>query len=59
MEASMPEESERDYHLARQRACQAMARRASTKPARIAHEALANEHARRARAEQILYPEGR
>lgn len=55
----MPEQSNREYHLVREKECQIMARRASTAPARIAHEALANEHARRARTEQIIYPENK
>ena len=50
----MPQTSQQDYHLARQRECQIMASRASTPSARIAHEALAHEHARRARAEQLF-----
>lgn len=45
----MPEQSEREFHLARQKECQTMALQASSNPARIAHEGLAHEHARRAR----------
>lgn len=48
LEAIMPEQSEREFHLTRQQACQAMARQASSDPARIAHEGLARQHARRA-----------
>ena len=44
----MPEQSEREFHLARQKECQIMARQASSDPARIAHEGLAYQHARRA-----------
>jgi hypothetical protein len=51
MEAIMPEQtqSEREFHLARQKECQTMAHQASSNTARIAHEGLAHEHARRAR----------
>ena len=45
----MPEHNDREFHLTREKQCQTMARQASSEPARIAHETLAYEHARRAR----------
>jgi len=44
----MPKQTEREFHLTREKECQMMARQASSRPAQIAHEALAHEHARRA-----------
>jgi len=46
----MPDQDSREYHLSRQQECEAMARQAKSHTARLAHRALAQEHARRATA---------